>query len=122
MMGAPIHITTQAAKAINSRIERAPDGTIGLRLNVKPTGCSGNSYAMEYVTQDHDISGDDCFEQKGATLFVPKTVSWMLFGIEIDFGMDELGNESFQFINPNEVGRCGCGESFQVNKTSEPVT
>jgi iron-sulfur cluster assembly protein len=23
-------------------------------------------------------------------------------------------NEGFEFINPNEAGRCGCGESFNV--------
>ncbi|TFG94054.1 iron-sulfur cluster assembly protein IscA, partial [Candidatus Thorarchaeota archaeon] len=23
-------------------------------------------------------------------------------------------NEGFEFINPNESGRCGCGESFSV--------
>jgi iron-sulfur cluster assembly protein len=31
----------------------------------------------------------------------------------MDFVEDKLG-ASFQFRNPNEAGRCGCGESFTV--------
>jgi len=29
----------------------------------------------------------------------------------MDFVQDRLG-ASFKFSNPNETGRCGCGESF----------
>ena len=110
----PITITTSAAEAISERIQDAKGNVIGVRLNVKPTGCSGNSYAMEYVNEGDDVSQDDQFTKGEAVLFIPKTVSWMLFGIEIDYGMDNLGNESFIFKNPNEVDRCGCGESFRV--------
>ncbi len=106
----PITITDKAKAAIATRMESAPAGTIGLRLHVKPTGCSGNSYAMEYVSTDDDISTDDVFEG----LYIAKTLSWMMFGMEIDYASDDLGNEAFQFKNPNEKGRCGCGESFQV--------
>lgn len=106
----PINITENAHNAIAKRIESGPEGTIGLRLNVKPTGCSGNSYIMEYVSKEDNIAQDDQF----GDLYIAKTLSWMMFGMEIDYGIDELGNESFQFNNPNEKGRCGCGESFQV--------
>lgn len=114
MLGTPITITDEAAMAISRRVEKGPEGTVALRLNVKPTGCSGNSYAMEYVSREDNTDGDDRFEQKGAVLYVPRTASWMLFGLTIDYGMDELGNETFQFTNPNETARCGCGESFRV--------
>lgn len=109
-MKEPITITDDARVAMERRIAGGPTGTRGLRLSVKPTGCSGNSYAMEYVGEGDDVSGDDIF----GVLYVPKTVSWMLFGIEIDYGSNELGNETFIFKNPNETGRCGCGESFRV--------
>lgn len=106
----PITLTENAKNAIEKRLKTAPEGTVGLRLSVKPTGCSGNSYAMEYVTKEDDLSTDDNF----GDLYIAKTLSWMMFGMEIDYGTDELGNEAFQFKNPNEKGRCGCGESFQV--------
>lgn len=109
----PIHITEKAGEAIRKRMAEAPAGTAGLRLRVKATGCSGNSYVMEYADSE-GIAADDRFEHGGAVLFIPKTQSWMLFGMTVDYGADELGNEKFLFSNPNESGRCGCGESFQV--------
>jgi iron-sulfur cluster assembly protein len=38
----------------------------------------------------------------------------MLFGMQVDYVSDALGNAKFEFANPNETGRCGCGESFHV--------
>ena len=36
-----------------------------------------------------------------------------LKGLEIDYVKNGL-NEGFDFRNPNERDRCGCGESFRV--------
>ena len=36
-----------------------------------------------------------------------------LFGTEIDY-VDDKFESGFVFRNPNEKGRCGCGESFNV--------
>jgi len=114
MNDTPIKITENAAKQINSLLKEAPENTVGLRLNIKSTGCSGNSYNMEHISSDDDLSKDEVFEQNGSQIYIPKLYSWMLFGTTIDYITDELGNSRFDFINPNEIGRCGCGESFQV--------
>ncbi len=114
MNESPIKITENAAKQISDLLEGAPAEVIGIRLNIKSTGCSGNSYSMEYVKESDDLSKDEVFEQNGAQVYIPKLYSWMLFGTTIDYITDELGNSRFDFINPNEIGRCGCGESFQV--------
>lgn len=111
----PISITEKAALQISKLLEKAPDGAQGVRLNIKPTGCSGHSYAMEYIEAGDNILGDDKFEGNGATLYIPKMHSWMLFGMTVDYISDDLGNSRFDFINPNESGRCGCGESFHVS-------
>lgn len=111
----PITITDKAAAHINELLGQAPEGTQGLRLNVKPTGCSGNSYAMEYIKPDEVLDGDDVFEENGAAIYIPKVHSWMLFGMAVDYIVDDLGNARFDFANPNESGRCGCGESFHVD-------
>ena len=42
----------------------------------------------------------------------PKAMMYLL-GTEMDFVEDPLG-AAFKFTNPNEAGRCGCGESFTV--------
>ena len=36
-----------------------------------------------------------------------------LIGTELDYVEDKMSS-SFVFRNPNEKGRCGCGESFHV--------
>ena len=110
----PIQLTENAAKQIDDLLASAPEGAQGVRLSIKATGCSGNSYKMEYVEQGDDLKADDVFEQHGATLYVPKIYSWMLFGTVVDYAMDEIGNARFTFENPNEASRCGCGESFMV--------
>ena len=88
----PIQITEKAAEQIQKLMKDAPEGTQGLRLNIKATGCSGNSYKMEYVSTDDDLSTDEKFEQNDASIFIPKLYSWMLFGTTIDYIIDELGN------------------------------
>lgn len=114
-MTQPITITDKAAQQIESLLAKAPEGTKGMRLNVKPTGCSGNSYEMEYIKPAEDLAEDDVFETGAIKLYIPKVHSWMLFGMSVDYTVDELGSSRFEFSNPNESGRCGCGESFHVN-------
>ncbi|MCF8495649.1 MAG: iron-sulfur cluster assembly accessory protein [Alphaproteobacteria bacterium] len=111
----PILITERAVAQIQNLLAGAPEGTQGLRLNVRPTGCSGNSYKMEFIGPRESLDSDDKFAQGGAALFIPKIHSWMLFGMQVDYVTDDLGNAKFDFSNPNESGRCGCGESFHVD-------
>jgi iron-sulfur cluster assembly protein len=114
-MTTPIKMTDNAAQQIKKLLSNAPEGTQGVRLNVKPTGCSGNSYAMEYIKAGESVNNDDKFEHEGTALYIPKIHSWMLFGMTVDYTVDNLGNARFDFSNPNETGRCGCGESFHVD-------
>lgn len=110
----PITLTDAAKTQIQSLLAKAPEGAQGLRLTVKPTGCSGNKYQMEYIKAGEGLSGDDAFGDEAARIYIPKMHSWMLFGMTVDYVTDELGNAKFDFVNPNEKGRCGCGESFQA--------
>ncbi len=109
---------TQAAQAqMKSLMDSAGEGAQGLRLAIKATGCSGNSYKMEYVSADDSGAADDILTlSDGVRLYIPKVVSWMLIGMTVEHVTDALGNARFDFKNPNETGRCGCGESFQVQK------
>lgn len=110
-----INITQKAADQIKTLLAKAPEGTKGVRLSVKATGCSGNSYKMEYIKADDDCVNDDIIEGEGVQLHIPKIYSWMLIGTTVDYIVDDLGNSRFDFVNPNETGRCGCGESFHVD-------
>ncbi|MGZ9097714.1 MAG: HesB/IscA family protein [Micavibrio sp.] len=109
-----ITITENGVRAIREKTA-LKDGAVGLRLNIKSTGCSGNSYKMEHVMVE-DLKADDKFEKDGAVFYVPKMHSWMLAGMVIDFEEDKMKSR-FIFSNPNEAGRCGCGESFTVDQS-----
>jgi iron-sulfur cluster assembly protein len=110
----PIKITDDAAKAIVQKTA-AREGAKGLRLVIKSTGCSGYSYQMDYAMEENLAADDKITAEGGAVLYIPKTNSWMLFGMEIGFAETKLSS-GFTFTNPNESGRCGCGESFSVQK------
>ena len=112
-MKQPITILPKAVKAILTKTA-AKEGAVGLRLAIKSTGCSGYSYQMEYAMAE-DLNVDDKIVEGGAVLYIPKTNSWMLFGMEIGYAEDKMSS-GFTFTNPNETGRCGCGESFSVER------
>lgn len=86
-----------------------PDG--GLRLSIKTKGCSGYSYDLTKV--DHKNPGDEVVIAGKTNLFVDPAAIMFVIGMNIDWKVDKL-EEGFSFSNPNEVGRCGCGESFTV--------
>jgi len=105
-----ITLTDQASKKIQQQLSKRGKG-VGLRVAVKTTGCSGLAYVLEYV--DEPNSEDQCVDCNGCKVFVdPKSYAY-LTGLEIDYVRNGL-NEGFEFNNPNERDRCGCGESFRV--------
>lgn len=105
-----ISVTERAAKKIQQVISRRGKG-IGIRVGVKTTGCSGLAYVLEYVDNPQD--SDQCIECLGCQLFVdPKSIVYIK-GLEVDYVRNGL-NEGFEFRNPNERDKCGCGESFRI--------
>lgn len=105
-----ITLTDAAAKRVSSFLDNRGKG-IGLRLGVKTSGCSGMAYVMEFVDDVDEI--DVVYEDKGVKVIIdPKSLVY-LDGTEMDFVKEGL-NEGFKFVNPNEKGSCGCGESFTV--------
>ncbi len=105
-----ITLTDTAADRVKKFLKNRGKG-IGLRLGVKTSGCSGMAYVMEFVDELEDT--DVVFEDHGVKIVVdPKSLVY-IDGTEMDFVREGL-NEGFKFINPNEKGSCGCGESFTV--------
>ena len=105
-----VTLTEAAATHISKFLENRGKGE-GIRLGVKPSGCSGMSYVIEFV--DEIDADDQIFEGFGVKIFVdPKSLIY-LDGTELDFAKEGL-NEGFKFNNPNVKDACGCGESFNV--------
>ena len=82
-----------------------------LRITVSTKGCSGMSYEMEFVTEPG--AGDETIRADDLTLLVDRKAAMFLIGTVMDYESKRL-TAGFTFTNPNEKGRCGCGESFHV--------
>lgn len=82
-----------------------------LRISVNTKGCSGLSYDMSWVPAAGP--GDEVVTDKGLTVLVDRKASLFLIGSVMDYEVKDLVS-GFTFSNPNEKGRCGCGESFHV--------
>lgn len=105
-----ISLTDKAAQKVKQQLERRGKGQ-GLRIGVRTTGCSGLAYVLEYVDAPNET--DQRIDCNGCLIFIdPKSCPY-LEGMEIDYVRNGL-NEGFEFNNPNERDRCGCGESFRV--------
>lgn len=105
-----ITLTDSAAERVREFIAKR-EATVGLRVGVKKTGCSGFAYVINYAER---IETDDVvFEDAGITVIVDRESLSLIDGTEIDFVKQGL-NEAFKFRNPKAAGECGCGESFSI--------
>jgi len=105
-----ISLTDSAAARVLNYLDKRDD-SVGLRLGVTKTGCSGYSYVINYA--DSIDASDIVFEDKGVKVVVDPDALQLIDGTEVDFVKNGL-NEAFSFRNPNVSGECGCGESFNV--------
>lgn len=112
----PVTLTDRAAARLKELMAKADKPVIGLRVGVKSRGCSGLSYTMEYAEERKKF--EDAIEDKGVTVLIEPTATMFLIGTEMDYVEEAMGAR-FVFNNPNEVDRCGCGESFRVAPGSE---
>jgi iron-sulfur cluster assembly protein len=105
-----ITITNTANNKIQSSLLKRGKG-IGIKVGVRTTGCSGLAYTLEYV--DDLQPGDDAELYDGFSVVINKKDQPYLQNMQIDYVRNGL-NEGFEFANPNEKDRCGCGESFRI--------
>ena len=103
-------LTDAAAERLRSLYAKGQQGML-LRISVNTKGCSGLSYDMTWVPAAGP--GDETVTDKGLTVLVDRKASLFLIGSVMDYEVKDLVS-GFAFTNPNEKGRCGCGESFHV--------
>ena len=103
-------LTDGAADRLRRLYATGQEGKL-LRIGVGTKGCSGLSYQMSWV--DAPGPGDEIVADKGVTVLVDRKASLFLIGTVMDYEVKTL-EAGFTFTNPNEKGRCGCGESFHV--------
>jgi iron-sulfur cluster assembly protein len=110
-MSAPFTITPRAFERVRGLLQERSRPAMGVRIGVRARGCSGLSYTMEYA--ESVTSGDSCVEQDGLNIFIEPKAMLYIVGTEMDY-VESPAHSGFVFNNPNEKGRCGCGQSFHI--------
>jgi iron-sulfur cluster assembly protein len=105
-----MRISDPAAERLRALYAKGEAGKL-LRIGVKTKGCSGMAYDLSFV--DAQGPGDERVSDNGVTILVDRKASLYLIGTLMDYEVKAM-SAGFTFVNPNEKGRCGCGESFHV--------
>lgn len=105
-----MRVSDAAAARLRALHDKAADGRL-LRIAVNTRGCSGMSYDLSWV----EAAGpqDETVRDNGVTLLVDRRATLFLIGTTMDYEVKAM-SAGFTFVNPNEKGRCGCGESFHT--------
>jgi len=106
-----LSVTEAAAAQLRKLIGQHRPDAAGIRVGVREGGCNGMTYSMDFA--DRSDPADEVLELDGVRLLIDPMSVMYLVGTEMDFVEEKLG-ANFVFRNPNESGRCGCGESFSV--------
>ena len=104
-------VTPAAAERVKALIDGREKPTVGIRIGVRSKGCSGMSYTLEFADAQQPM--DEVVETAGVKLLIDPKASLFPIGTQMDYVEEKL-KSGFVFNNPNEKGRCGCGESFHV--------
>ena len=104
-------VTEAAARRVKELLATHAEPAVGIRVGVQTRGCSGMSYTIDFAAEKGKF--DEVVEVDGLNVLIDPKAIMFLIGTEMDYVEDTLQSR-FVFRNPNEKGRCGCGESFHV--------
>lgn len=105
-----LQVTEKAAAHLGRQLAQNEQAQ-GIRLGVKPSGCSGYMYVVDFV--ETPTEQDIALDFHGVPVFVDDLSYPMMDAVEVDLVTEGL-NKGLRFINANAVSECGCGESFAV--------
>lgn len=106
-----LNISDKAAERIKYLLAKRGQESLGIRISIKQGGCSGYSYSIEYADARNKF--DEVVATKGVTVFIDFKAILYLVGTTMDYIEGKFAS-GFEFINPNEKGRCGCGKSMSL--------
>jgi len=107
-----ITLTPEAqAKLIEHCDNRGAD-TLGVHIDIRATGCSGFAYHLEFVHKPLENAKTTPINDQ-YQIYINEQHEYLFQGVTMHHTTQGL-NSGFDFINPNEAARCGCGESFTV--------
>jgi iron-sulfur cluster assembly protein len=110
-----IQLTDSAVQHIRKLLAQH-EGSIGLRLGTRRSGCSGYAYVVDYAGAIEE--DDTVFESAGIKILVDRASLPHLDGMIVNYVKNGLLSEGLEFSNPNARSSCGCGESIAFGETA----
>jgi iron-sulfur cluster assembly protein len=110
-----VQFTENAIAHIHKVIDLRGSGS-GFRLSVKKTGCNGYMYQPEVVDQ-HQEGDHHLLLADDLSVYIDAGALEFLKGTIVDYVESGMGQKKLMFNNPNAVGECGCGESFNIKES-----
>lgn len=126
----PIEFSSEALEAFRNQVRKV-SGVRAVRLGVRGGSCNGLQYVIEFDYgharandidwnpkgwDEHAYYPPEGEKQGGINLVhfrVDKKSALLLNGSRVTWHKS-LMREGFEFENPNEASRCGCGHSFSA--------
>ncbi len=105
-----ITLTEPAQAKVRELIAAEGQPELALRVSVRPGGCSGFSYEMDFDDQIDELA-DIVSDFDGVRVAVDRESLSFLEGATVDYA-DGLQGAGFKVNNPNVTRSCGCGQSF----------
>ena len=107
-------ITNAALNRVKFLMKKTDNDIVGLRVGIKTAGCWGLKYNIEYAKEvkpfEEKVLVDDVL------ILIDPAATMFLIGSKMDYKESKFSS-GFEFENPNEISRCGCGESFTVSNS-----
>ena len=104
-------VTPEAIKYIASQMRLFGKPT-GILIDIKTSGCNGNSYLLDWAPPS--LSPDFLLiDDSDAKLYVTPEARKILANASMIVQKNGLGWK-FDFVNPIETSRCGCGQTFSI--------
>ena len=109
-----LNVTDAALNRVKFLMKKTGNDIIGLRIGIKTAGCSGLKYNIEYAKEVKQFEEKVFFDD--VLILIDPAATMFLIGSKMDYKENKFSS-GFEFENPNEISRCGCGESFTVSSS-----
>lgn len=106
---APLDVSADAVAKLAELLAAEGDDRLGVRVAVRPGGCSGFAYEM-FFDAEHEPD-DQVLVFGSLEVKVDQASASVLTGARLDYTAGLQGS-GFSFENPNAQRSCGCGKSF----------
>lgn len=103
-----ITVTDAAWKKAKQKLHKVKNKN--LRINLNSKGCGGSSYVFE-PTNKEPTGTEEYVEKRGTKIIFSGNMAFIIRGSVMDWVVKDDFSEGFDLTNPQEIGRCGCGES-----------